>query len=32
MAEYLVLGMERAGASVNIVPLTLDLGAMSVVV
>ena len=29
MAEYLVLGMERAGASVNIVPLTLDLGAMS---
>jgi glycosyltransferase involved in cell wall biosynthesis len=29
MAEYLVLGLERAGASVNVVPLTLDLGAMS---
>ena len=29
MAEYLVLSMERAGASVNIVPLTLDLDAMS---
>jgi len=29
MAEYLVLGMLRAGANVNIVPLTLDLRGMS---
>jgi glycosyltransferase involved in cell wall biosynthesis len=28
MAEYLVIGMERAGATVNIVPFTLDLDPM----
>lgn len=28
MAEYLVLGMERAGATVNIIPLTLNLSGM----
>ena len=28
MAEYLVLGMERAGATVNIIPITLNLGGM----
>ena len=29
MAEYLVLGMARAGATVNVVPLSLDLSGMS---
>jgi glycosyltransferase involved in cell wall biosynthesis len=29
MAEFLVLGMERAGATVNVVPLNLDLNGMS---